>query len=44
MCDKPNLSVKTRIKINVYKNARISDLVGLICCKYVSEKRKPPLK
>ncbi len=44
MCDTQDLVLKTRMKINVFKNARISDLIGLVCCKYVNEKRKPPLK
>lgn len=32
------------MQIKVYKFARISDLIGLVCYKYKSEKREPALK
>ena len=35
---------KDSIKINIFKTARISDLIGLICYKYTVEKKSPPLK
>lgn len=35
---------KNFMQIKVYKFARISDLIGLVCYKYKSEKREPALK
>lgn len=35
---------KSFIKVCIYKNLRISDLIGLICYKYTNEKLEPRLK
>ena len=35
---------KTFIRISVYKSARVSDLIGLICYKYTCKKKMPPLR
>lgn len=43
MCDK-NDQEKSSMTISVYKTAKISDLIGLICCKYTNEKLLPNLK
>ena len=44
MCDINDQDEKQSIRVSVYKSARISDLIGLICCKYINEKRLPKLK
>ena len=44
MCDTNESGRKESMHINIYKNAQISDLIGLICCKYINEKRSPHLK
>lgn len=35
---------KNSIKVSVYKTAKISDLIGLICCKYTLDRQVPALK
>jgi hypothetical protein len=32
------------MQLKVYKSARISDLIGLVCYKYKNEKREPALR
>ncbi len=36
-----NEKSKDSMTLSIYKTAKISDLIGLICCKYVMEKKKP---
>ena len=35
---------KNSTHISIFKTAKISDLIGLICCKYMLEKQEPPLR
>ena len=45
MCDNSSSNaVKTSMNVNIFKTARISDLIGLVCCKYVNEDLSPSLK
>lgn len=41
---KPKKKKKNSIQISVFKTAKISDLIGLICCKYTLGNQVPALK
>ncbi len=38
------MSGNTSMNVNIFKSAKVSDLIGLICCKYTLKNTQPPLK